>query len=79
MQSARWRRVASAAKNFAHSPLPTIAVWIGDGLSDLGNAAFWWAIRWRLARQASRHVNLLAAIDAALIAGLIALLVWGLS
>ena len=67
MQSPRWRRVESAAKNFARSPLPTLAIWVGDALSGLTLDLWGRAIAWRIRRQASSLMLTKAVIEVALI------------
>lgn len=54
--------------NFARSPLPTLAVWIGDALSGLGLALYGRAVEWRMKRQASRRLWVMAAVDLAILA-----------
>lgn len=76
MQSTHWRRVGNAALNFARSPLPTLAVWVGDALSWAGVAAHEHAVDWRMKRQASRAAVGWAIFDAALIVLAVALIWW---
>lgn len=58
--------------NFVRSPLPTLAVWVGDALSGLTLDLWGRAIQWRVFRQASRRQRLFAATDSLLIVSLVA-------
>lgn len=50
------------------SPLPTLAVWIGDALSGPALQIYWRAIQWRKARLASDWAWHWAIIELAAIA-----------
>lgn len=72
----RWSSAVSAARNFARSPLPTLAVWVGDALSGLTLDLWGRAIEWRIARQLSEHTRLRAAGDLGLIAAFVIVAAW---
>ena len=63
--------------NFARSPLPTIAVWLGDALSWAGLALYGKALEWRMKRQADPRASFWAAVDAVLIMVALALVAMG--
>lgn len=54
-------------RNFVRSPLPTLTVWIGDGLSALGLNLYGRGLEWRIKRQASHHATEWAILDALLL------------